>query len=361
MLASPLPLPIFTPCRHLIVLELQNNELAEPVFCERDPLQDAFPALRELDLSINAIDDLSALESLLAHRSAQWLGLPKTVPQRAPLTAAGGLRAKLTGNPLRNEAARRRAAKTAALSKPTPVRTVQAVTPTSPLSAMRSMSIEEVKPVSSDAEDVVEAHEQTVNGRATADEAQSVLAGAMDAAGAVSLVGRGLNELPMDLATTATTISSIDASRNALTVLPLGELAACTWSSTLRRLSFSRNRIAALTLSSASVQLPSLVELDLSSNRLSDSDLLHGIATTCPALENLDLTFNSLTALTGVAALLMPSRGRGLRSLKLGSNQLADLSALIEVALRVRGAEGGAWACDELDLRDNAIAKVASL
>lgn len=86
------------------------------------------------------------------------------------------------------------------------------------------------------------------------------------------------------------------------------------------------------------------------------------LATLFPTLTSLDLSDNRLTSLAGVRALLIPDparRTKGLKALRVRGNRLSDLTGLEAVAqvLKSEGAVEG-WRLEELDLRDNEIAKL---
>lgn len=89
-----------------------------------------------------------------------------------------------------------------------------------------------------------------------------------------------------------------------------------------------------------------------------------------PTLAVLDLCENRLTHLNGINGLLIPSnrnsllgpRRKGLKSLRLRGNKLADLTGLEDMAAIVRkeGKVEG-WRLEELDLRENEIAKLTPI
>jgi Leucine-rich repeat (LRR) protein len=150
------------------------------------------------------------------------------------------------------------------------------------------------------------------------------------------------------------------------------------WGKTLRSLSLSRNRIAALELltnNSGTALLPLLETLDLSHNLLPSTvpspfsvdaepiPLLSALATLAPALVSFNLHRNRLTSLAGVSPLLFPSSpsSKGLKSLDLSENKIVDIEELGVVAKSHRfspSPEKARWRLEELDLSSNEIAKV---
>lgn len=127
--------------------------------------------------------------------------------------------------------------------------------------------------------------------------------------------------------------------------------------------------------------LPHLDELDLSNCNLTNpvptsSDPNQSLTTTkeplfdiiaalFPSLSTLDLSYNALTTLSGVATLMIPDaekKRKGLTTLRLRGNRLSSLEPVEELASKWHG--GGSvegWRGEELDLRDNEIGRVSDL
>lgn len=178
--------------------------------------------------------------------------------------------------------------------------------------------------------------------------------------------------------------SSLDLSKNLFTSLPIETLSAWGWTSCLRKLNLSQNRIAAVELMEFASERPSIVfesleDLNLASNGLTEVanlangqkvplfQLLSGLA---PNMKTLDLTYNLLVKLDEVKRVLVPALiyqdpGRiGLKNLKVVGNRLEDLEGLAEVGDLVKAAANEdsekitGWVCTEIDVRDNAIGRV---
>lgn len=172
----------------------------------------------------------------------------------------------------------------------------------------------------------------------------------------------------------------VDASNNALTALPLRAMSDWAWPSCLTRLRLVRNQVAAIDWVSEGFVLPSLEELDLSSNRLTSTipsaggqrvPLLAAIAGIAPSLSVLDLSLNQLNTDQGINDLVAPGltaesisdRSAGVTVLRLQNNQIEALDELAAVATALSQGGGGVcayrgWQCEELVLSDNNIAKV---
>ncbi|GAA5984926.1 hypothetical protein JCM5350_000063 [Sporobolomyces pararoseus] len=198
----------------------------------------------------------------------------------------------------------------------------------------------------------------------------------------VNLSSRSLSSLP-----TLTTGSppsftpqplALDLSRNVLTYLPLASIESWQWTSTLRTLTVTHNRLSTLLDPKEPTSfspLPSLTTLDLSNNQLtsasscssSSKPLLSQIHDLFPSLRSLTLSYNRLESLEGIGTLLLPSDDKTvrpqLRVLSLNGNKISDTTALCRVAeqLGESGATAvskGMWNLEELDLRDNEIARL---
>jgi Leucine-rich repeat (LRR) protein len=213
----------------------------------------------------------------------------------------------------------------------------------------------------------------------------------------VNLSSRSLSSLP-GLSTGSppthfSVPSHLDLSRNTLAFLPLASIDSWNWTSTLRTLTVTHNRLSALTDPQSSISfspLLSLTALDLSNNHLcststssSSKPLLTHLDELFPSLRSLTLSYNRLTSLEGIESLLLPSSNDDedksyspprLKTLYLNGNKISDTSALCRVAEKM-GAMGGGiqgksvvgnkitndhrWSLEELDLRDNEIARVS--
>lgn len=175
-------------------------------------------------------------------------------------------------------------------------------------------------------------------------------------------------------------IESIDLSRNQLALLPLRNIVAWNWSTGLRKLNFSQNKIAGVDwlLVGSAVVLGGLVELNLSGNQLADTvssgdgkqSILETVDRLAPALEELDLSYNQLERTDMIRSLLLSStdgsgRKRGVRKLKLNGNRISNLDGLLVVAEEMsrigRAVESIGWGCEVLDLSDNEIGRVSLL
>lgn len=203
------------------------------------------------------------------------------------------------------------------------------------------------------------------------------------------------------------TPSAIDLSFNSIQLFPLCSIVVLNWTTTLRKLDLSNNRIFGIQRSTvldddwADIVMTGLRELNLRNNMIGDyigfeslclpgeleegrgkMKTLEWIAKIGPNLVELDMGGNKLTTLDGLASLLLPSflsstsvrNGnvgvrKGLQSLRLAGNQIANLDGLALVAEMVRGKDtkGGqlleemGWRCDQIDLSGNAIARVRSI
>lgn len=93
--------------------------------------------------------------------------------------------------------------------------------------------------------------------------------------------------------------------------------------------------------------------------------LLEMIAALFPSLSTLDLSYNLLTSLSGVGALLTPDpdkKRKGLSTLRLRGNKLSSLEPLAELGQAWRGGSGIAgFRGEEIDLRDNEIGRLPPL
>ncbi|GAA5839004.1 hypothetical protein JCM3766R1_004553 [Sporobolomyces carnicolor] len=199
---------------------------------------------------------------------------------------------------------------------------------------------------------------------------------------AVNLSSRSLSTLPAPSSgsppSSIAVPPSIDLSRTSLTCLPLRSIEIWNWSSTLRTLTITHNRLSSLLdAKTAGVFKPlsAVTTLDLSHNHLTSSPnptrpLLAEIHDICPSLRTLSLSYNRLTSLDGIDALLLPSTNStspsdpsppsspSLRALYLNGNKVSDTIALCRVAENVRDNGSSRWTLEELDLRDNEIARL---
>ncbi|KAF8499974.1 hypothetical protein JB92DRAFT_2980621 [Gautieria morchelliformis] len=161
--------------------------------------------------------------------------------------------------------------------------------------------------------------------------------------------------------------------------LPLPVIVSQPFASTLRVLVLSNRRLDPSFILPANIVeseplLPALEELRLDCCSLCDSvsvlvsddshkdPIFSILASLFPSLTSLDLSDNKLTCLSGVRALLIPDparKTRGLKALKVRGNRISDLMGLEAVA-QVLKSEGRveAWRLEELDIRDNEIAKL---
>ncbi|KAF8514885.1 hypothetical protein BU17DRAFT_94151 [Hysterangium stoloniferum] len=164
--------------------------------------------------------------------------------------------------------------------------------------------------------------------------------------------------------------------------LPLPTIVSQPFARTLRCLILTNRRFDSSFLLPANITeseplLPVLEELRLDACGLGDSVNITGVdfttasrkepifnilPTLFPALTTLDLCDNKLTSLSGIRALLIPDparKTRGLKVLRVRGNKITDLMGLEAVA-QVLKSEGQveAWRLEELDLRDNELAKL---
>jgi hypothetical protein len=122
--------------------------------------------------------------------------------------------------------------------------------------------------------------------------------------------------------------------------------------------------------------LPNLDELQLDNCNLSNSvqttsegglsskePLFELIGNLFPSLGTLDLAYNALSSLTGIAPLFTPDEGtkrKGLKVLRMRGNRMDSLEALEELAGAWRSGSGiQGWRGEEIDLRDNELIKVS--
>ncbi|KAI5478222.1 F-box and WD-40 domain protein 1/11 [Pseudohyphozyma bogoriensis] len=187
--------------------------------------------------------------------------------------------------------------------------------------------------------------------------------------GAVILSSKALNTLPTpSTGFPPARLSSphlVDLSANVLLSAPLKSIDYWGWSSSLKILTLSRNRITTVDFLEG-LRLPQLTELDLSSNRLtstidfpSTTPLLSVFAIIAPQLTVLDLSHNYLTTTDGIASLLSPTNPSrsGVRELRLLGNKISDVKELTDVARCCQVKVPGTWNCLLLDLQNNAIAR----
>ena len=360
-LTSPLPAKVFAPLRSLVTLDLRGNELSDEVFS--GPVASFLPALRSLDLTSNALDSLAGVERVLTNRLIAWPGLPATLRTLVPSANAsmdGVVTVSIGSNMLRDEPRRRRAALAVA---PAPSAATEDVR--TPRSSAGSF-------VTADGSiDAATAQMGALSVAPSRDagEAVVVLSAYNPDKLAIELAGRSLTSMPHATAAVDPSIApeSFDASKNALTTLPIDALLSWGFHRTLRSLTISQNRLGALALvgTAASARFDVLERLDLTNNRIpsmcadGQTPTLAAIAQMFPAARSVDLGMNALTAIDGIGSLLLREDGSaGVFTLRLAGNQIESLEPLVEVAQRASGAERARWTCEELDLRDNAIAKV---
>jgi hypothetical protein len=167
-----------------------------------------------------------------------------------------------------------------------------------------------------------------------------------------------------------------------LPTLPLPTILAQTFANSIRVLILSNRRMEnSVVLPSSGLKtpiLPHLEELRLdncnltsqvptsseaNSTSASKESLLDLIASLFPTLSVLDLSYNGLTTLAGIANLMIPDpekKRKGLSALRLRGNRLASLDALEELATKWKDAGGvEEWRGEEIDLRDNEIGRVS--
>jgi Leucine-rich repeat (LRR) protein len=91
--------------------------------------------------------------------------------------------------------------------------------------------------------------------------------------------------------------------------------------------------------------------------------LIDVVAALFPSLSTLDLSYNLLTTVSGIAVLMTPDperKRKGLTTLRLRGNRLSSLDPLEELGATWRSGGGiGGWRGEEIDLRDNEIGKVS--
>ena len=122
--------------------------------------------------------------------------------------------------------------------------------------------------------------------------------------------------------------------------------------------------------------LPNLDELRLDSCNLGNSvqvtseggpgmkgPLIETIGNLFPSLGTLDLSYNTMTSLTGIATLFTPDDGakrKGLKVLRVRGNRIDSLETLEELAGGWRSGSGiQGWRGEEIDLRENELIKVS--
>ncbi|KDQ08734.1 hypothetical protein BOTBODRAFT_37737 [Botryobasidium botryosum FD-172 SS1] len=168
--------------------------------------------------------------------------------------------------------------------------------------------------------------------------------------------------------------------------LPLAVIASQAWATTLRSLTLSNRRADVSVLLSGdgedaldALGLPVLDELYLDGCNLGDEvlvkyepgashpqskqrPLFSTLAALFPSLKILDLSFNAITAVEGVEGLFFrdPSLGDrvGLKALRLKGNRIASLDGLERVGERFARGDCAGWKGEEIDIRDNEIAKL---
>ncbi|KZT41807.1 hypothetical protein SISSUDRAFT_1016912 [Sistotremastrum suecicum HHB10207 ss-3] len=160
--------------------------------------------------------------------------------------------------------------------------------------------------------------------------------------------------------------------------LPLSLISQQSFARTLRVLTLSNRRVDPSFMLPESTEnvLPALDELNMDGCALNDSvvisqdglsgtrsePLLQIIARLFPSLSTLNLSYNLLTTLNGADALIIPDwdkRRKGLKVFRLQGNRLADIEALEAVAEGWKDEKKvDGWRLEELDLRENEIAKL---
>lgn len=166
--------------------------------------------------------------------------------------------------------------------------------------------------------------------------------------------------------------------------LPLSLIQSHPWSATLRVLELSNRRTDVCFLLSGAIDiaLGRLEELKLDGCNLGDvvrlisstsaggetrERLIVTLRRLFPNVRSLDLSYNLLTTLDGIEEYFLPTAARGapesgLRILRAQGNRIVTegLEGLVNVGKRLQGASSGVdgWRGEEVDLRENEIAKV---
>jgi Leucine-rich repeat (LRR) protein len=413
----------------LVELDLASNEFADRVF-EGEAVVE-IPALGKLGLENNALDVLEGVENVFRGKKAiKYVGAPSSVlglnreeeeGDEEEGLGVGVVEVRVAGNMLRGEVRRRRAAAAEAM-RAKRVADAEAAAAERSRARAAQVRVEEDEGDDGGAAEAVSAVD--LNSSATAPTSSSSSNDIVPSSSAdPALLEETLLKPHFDAPSSTLRLSSlsltsfpppqpassssslpppfepppktIDLGRNAITSVNqvLTSLEAWRFSSTLRVLNFSRNRLAAnLFLDAASsssfVLLEALTELDLSSNRLVDAQLAD-LARMAPELKILDLSYNALETISGVSDLLIgppdvahrddaddndndddadDDVGRqGVQVLRLVGNRLGDVDEIARIGERFyqrrrkpRVAGGGVrgWRCTELAIAENDLAKV---
>ncbi|CAH7666717.1 expressed protein, partial [Phakopsora pachyrhizi] len=408
----------FSELKRLEKLDLRKCEIGDFVFddefgdqlCEDEgeEQQEIFKSLKSLDLSFNTIDSLERLEAFFTEhcpqRQIRYEGLPGNLVELteqnlydSKVDDIDTLKIAIGHNYLRDEAKRRRrliakaCSETVEASKPESRAIPEELKDNTSNNVLKGDFTQEPEAIKISQDDELDKALQSLSIDAKPNRKKSsgpviselkklILNHYQPSTLTLNLKSLGMTNVPEhideesrdDLMLTAKgetiLINCIDLSLNRLTRIP-GELIGLS-SNSLTYLNLSRNQIRLDRRDESRVRLieriklPELVELDLSSNMIGESEsifkLIYGLIDSdrCK-LRIIDLSYNELIDDKGLKELVM--KVKDLKEIRLNGNRIEKIEDLESLGELNNGSEGGDsnvkidYGIEAVELRDNCI------